>query len=139
MSLRYKVAVEAIQQTQNMTMSFLAIGKEVHNIPIMKIRDTSATHLKARGFDQLATALKEKMGDHPILDLVYTLLSQIPMETGSAFDEAEKFRKKVIAGATDPARLFGVSFLSFKGSMYPKNIPVTSNKRKHGITSLRVN
>ena len=63
----------------------------------MNIPDTSATqHLKTRGFDQLTTALKGKMGDHPILDLVYTLSSQIPMETSSAFDEAEKVRKNVI-------------------------------------------
>ena len=61
------------------------------------------------------------------------------MEISSAFDEAEKVREKVIAGATDPKNLFGVSFLNFKGSMYPKKIPVTSKKRQHGIAYLRVN
>ena len=89
-------------------MSSLTIGKEVHNIPITKIPDTSATHhLKARGLDQLATALKGKMGYHSILDLVYTLSPQIPMETSSDFNKAEKFRKNVITGATDPANLLG--------------------------------
>ena len=61
------------------------------------------------------------------------------MEISSAFDEAEKVREKVIAGATDPENLFGVSFLRFKGSMYTKNIPVTCKKREHGIVYLRVN
>ena len=70
-------------------MYSLAIGKEVHNIPMMKIPDTiDAQHLKACGFDQLATALKGKMGDHSILDLVYTLSSHIPMGTSSASDKA---------------------------------------------------
>ena len=78
-------------------MYSLTIVKEFHNIPIMKIPDTSATqHLKARGFNQLATALRGKMGYHPILDLVYTLSSNILMETSSAFDEADKVRKNVI-------------------------------------------
>ena len=115
-------------------MSSLTIGKEVHNTPIMKIPDTSAAHhLNSCGFNKLATALKGKMGYHPISDLVYTLLSHIPMETSSAFDEADKLRKKVNVGATEPANLFGVSFLSFKVSMYPKKIPVTCKKRQHGI------
>ena len=61
------------------------------------------------------------------------------METSSDFDEAEKFGKKVIAGANDPANLFGVSFLIFKGSMYPKKIPVTCKKKQNGILYLSVN
>ena len=94
----------------------------------MKIPDTSVTqHIKARGFDLLATALKVKMGDHPILDLVYTLSSKIPMDTSSAFDEADKVRKNVITGATDLENLFGVVFLRFKVSMYPKKLPGTRN------------
>ena len=60
------------------------------------------------------------------------------METISAFDKAEKVRKKVITGANEPANLFGVSLLRFKGSMYTKKISVTSKKRQHGITYLRV-
>ena len=72
-------------------MSSLAVGKEFHNIPIMKIPDTSAAHhFKAGVFDQLATALKGKMGDQPILDLVYTLSSQIPMETSSFLTKQRK-------------------------------------------------
>ena len=82
MSLQYKVATVDILQTQNTTMSSLTIGKEVHNIPIMKFRDTSDTHhLKACGFKQIATALKGKIGYHLISDLVYTLSYQISMET----------------------------------------------------------
>ena len=69
----------------------------------MKVPDTSAAqHLKARGFDQLSTTLKGKLGDHPISDLVYTFLSQIPMETSIVLDKAEKFRKNMIPGATEP-------------------------------------
>ena len=79
------------------------------------------------------------MGVHFILDLVYTLSSQITIETSSAFDKAEKVRKNVIAGVNDPENFFGVSFLSFKVSMYPKNISVTRKKWKHGITYLHVN
>ena len=45
----------------------------------------------------------------------------------------------MIAGATEPANLFGVGFLSFKGSMYPKKIPATRKKSQHGILYLRVN
>ena len=67
MRLQYKVSAEDIQQTHNTTMLSLKIRKEFHNIPIMKIPDTSAAHhLKTCGFDQMATTLKGKMGDHPI-------------------------------------------------------------------------
>ena len=140
MNLRYRVSVEAIQQMQNMAMSSLTIGKGVHNIPIMKIHDTGAAyHLKACGFDQLDTAMKGKMGDHPILDLLHTLSSYIPMETSSAFDKAEKVRKNMIAGATDTENFLGVRFLIFKGSMYPKKITVSRKKIQHGIAYLRFN
>ena len=89
MSLQYKVAAAPIQQTQNTTMSSLTIGKEVHNTPIMNIPDISAAqHLKARGFDQIATALKGNVLHHPISDLIHTLLSQIPMETSSVLDKS---------------------------------------------------
>ena len=62
-SLQYKVSAAAIQQTQKTTMPSITIGKEVHNTPIWNIPDTSsAHHLKARGFNQIATLLKGKNG-----------------------------------------------------------------------------
>ena len=61
------------------------------------------------------------------------------MKTSSAFDKAEKVRKKVITGENEPANLFGVSLLRFKGSMYPKNIPVARKNSQHGIAYLCVN
>ena len=61
------------------------------------------------------------------------------MEKSSAFDKVEKVHKKVIAGATDPANLFGVIFLIFKGSMHPRKIPITPKKKHHGIAYLCVN
>ena len=79
------------------------------------------------------------MGYHPILDFVYTLLSHIPMEMSSFFYESEQVCKNVIAGATDPENLFGVSFLSFKGSMYSKKIPAIRKKSQNGIAYLYVN
>ena len=129
MILRYKVAAAAIQKTQNTTMSYLTIGKEVHSILIINIPDARVSqHLKARGFEQISNTLKFKIGNRPISDLVYTMLSQIPMKTSSAFDKADKVRKKVTSGATVPSNLFGVSFLRFKLSMYTKKIPVTEKR-----------
>ena len=73
------------------------------------------------------------MGYHPISDLLYTLSSQIPMDTSSALDKAEKCCKKVIAGATDIENIFDVSLLISKGYMYAAKIPVTRKKSQHGI------
>ena len=61
------------------------------------------------------------------------------MDTSSDCDEADKVCKKVIVGATDPENLFGVIFLSIKGSIYPKKIPVTLKKSRHGIAYVCVN
>ena len=128
------------KQHQKTTMTSLTIGKEVHNIPIMKMADASdPQYLKARGFDQLSDALRGKVGEHPVSDLIHALSSQVPMETSSAFAEADKVRQRIIASATDPANLMGVAFLNYKGNHFSNKIAKAKKKRPAGITYLRVN
>jgi len=103
--------------TSNLSgIKMVYVGKDQQPVTIMQLEHvTMPAWRKAASFDNLRNTVYTLVESHSVADVMALVASELPIDTGAAFQEAQAAAKLVTKGALDIDYLTPNAFLSSKG------------------------
>ena len=132
-------AAAAAAGSNQQGMKTISIGKDQHTIPIITIPALDAPLWKrSASFDQFSKVLTDQLRTHPVADLLPIVAEELPIETFSAYQEADAFKRAVEDQVWNVNTMTPTAFLNAEGSVFNKITSALLKDRPAGISYIRI-